>query len=67
MLTLLVLVALIFLIGVEYTLLIAVAAFLIYLYPIRATLFIALLLYLKWQGLTIKQKFKRFINKRKLK
>ena len=65
MLTLIVIVCLLFLVGTEYTLLIAVAGTLIYLYPIQATLLLCVLGYLKWQGLFIKQKLINFWNKRK--
>jgi hypothetical protein len=65
MLTLIVIVCLLFLVGTEYTLIIAATGTLIYLYPIQATLLLCVLGYLKWQGLFIKQKLVNHWNKRK--
>ena len=65
MLTLTVVACLIFMVGIEYALLIVVAGTMIYIYPVRAMLLLCLLIYLKWQGLFIKQKLTNYWNKRK--
>lgn len=65
MLTLMAVAAVIILLGAEYSLLIAIAAILIYLYPIKAILFLAFLGLLKWQGMVIKQKLINYWKKRK--
>ncbi|WP_339673347.1 hypothetical protein [Dasania marina] len=65
MLTLLTLAALIALVGMEHTFLIAIGALLIYLYPVQAILFLAFIGFLKWQGTVIKQKVINYIKRRK--
>ena len=65
-LTLLAIAALIFVAGAENTFLIAIAALMIYLYPIQTILGLSFLGLLKWQGAMFKQKLiSYFRNKRK--
>jgi hypothetical protein len=65
MVTLIAVASLVFVVGIEYTLLIGTIAFFINLYPIQTLLFLFLLGYLKWQGLVIRQKAINYWNKRK--
>jgi hypothetical protein len=65
MLTLMALAVVIMLVGTEHSLIIAIAAILIYFYPLQAVLFLAFLGLLKWQGLVIKQKLINYWKKRK--
>ena len=55
----------VFLVGTEHILFIAIAAILIYLYPFHAILFLIFVGLLKWYGGVLKQKIFNYFKKRK--
>ena len=65
MVTLIAVASLVATVGLQYTLLIATVAGLIYMYPFQTMLCLFLLGYLKWQGMVLKQKLINYWNKRK--
>jgi hypothetical protein len=65
MLTLFALAIVVFLVGTEHILFIAIAAALIYLYPVHAILFLTFIGALKWYGEAIKRKIINYFKKRK--
>ena len=65
MLTLFAIALVTFMVGTEHVFFIVIAAILIYLYPVRAIMFLALIGALKWYGDALKRKIINYFNKRK--
>jgi len=64
LLTLITIVAVIFLTGVQHTYIVIIAALLSYMYPIGTMVGLIVLAVLKWQGEILKQKLNRYIKDR---